>query len=159
MTLPKSGSLSFSDLMNEFSSRKPVRLSDYYRKGKYVPNTIGGMQEQRQPSSGWSFSKHKYDWMLSWEDYDGYYDDYFELYWAGREVVFLRKRFTGKSYTRGGWTYRRGTKRGGWGNKYVGGDRYAVYRSRRVDTTTKVNQSIPTSGKLSISQLYGGRSS
>lgn len=155
MTLPKSGSLSFSDLMNEFGDQKPVSFSDYYRKGKYVPNTIGGMQVQRQPSSGWSFSKFKYDWMVSWDDYG----DYFDLHWAGSKVVSLNSDFNGKSYTRGGWTYHRGSERDRWGDRYGGLVRYALYRARRVDTTTKVNQSIPASGKLSISQFYNGRSS
>ena len=42
MTLPASGTLSFSDLQTEFTGVNPISLSEYYRSGGngYVPSTV-----------------------------------------------------------------------------------------------------------------------
>ena len=40
MTLPASGTLSFSQIQTEFGGSNPISLSEYYRNGSRVPSTV-----------------------------------------------------------------------------------------------------------------------
>jgi hypothetical protein len=49
MALPTNGKISFSDLVAEFGGSAPIKLSNYYRGGPFVPDTVAN---QGIPTSG-----------------------------------------------------------------------------------------------------------
>lgn len=49
MTIKSSGTLTLTDIFNEFGGPKPLRLTNYYRGGAYVPNAA---VNNRIPTSG-----------------------------------------------------------------------------------------------------------
>jgi len=113
----------------------PVSMSEYYRGGLYVPSTRA--ITVREPTSG--------------EYYDGYYYwiDAGTLAWAG--VVITNFVGFGTTYTVGSVTYYRGSFRGS--SKF--GSFYAVYRT--YPSTVSINGDVPSSGTISLSQLFGAQ--
>jgi hypothetical protein len=52
MAIPKTGSISFSDLQAEFGGSNPISLSEYYNAGSYVPSTPNSDQNSNIPTTG-----------------------------------------------------------------------------------------------------------
>jgi hypothetical protein len=128
----------------------PISMSEYYRGGPYVPvnRTVG--YTAREPASGDTFITYPNttDWA---ETSDGYY----VVRWYGTQI------FTGfvgpTSYTRSGVTYFRGTYRfQSTGSKSnVVTYFYGIYRTYPSSYQQAINTGVPSSGTISISQLYG----
>lgn len=145
MALPSSGAISLLDLQNEYGGSSPISLSEYYRNGPYVPNSIGSTV--REPSSGDYYTSGSYEW-LTYSD-----GTVLVVYWAGADTG-IPNGYGGTSYTVGSYTYYRGSYRSGPDPKF-GFYNYGVYRTS--GSSTLVNQNVPTGGQISLSNFYGGR--
>lgn len=141
-TLQTSGAISLSDLQTQLGGANPIGLSEYYRGGSYVPST---RTTSTNVSEGPTYVANVTYWYV-----DNSYAD-FRIYWGG----FLANVGSGTSYTISGKTY----YRGGFYTQVWAGNRYLYYYyiSRTYTTTTvsNINTSVPTSGQISLSQLYG----
>lgn len=113
----------------------PVSMSEYYRGGLYVPSTRA--ITVREPTSGEYYSANYY-WL-----------EYGALVWAAVQIT----GYTGFSttYTVGSVTYYRGSLMAP--TKY--GTFYAVYRI--YPSTVSINEGVPSSGTISLSQLFGAQ--
>jgi hypothetical protein len=128
----------------------PISMSEYYRGGAYVPanRTVG--YTAREPASGDSF--------ITWPnttDWAETSDGYSVGRWYGTNV------FTGvigpTSYTVSGVTYFKGTYKfqttGSKSNQVTWF--YGIYRTYPSSYQQAINTGVPSSGTISISQLYG----
>ncbi len=112
----------------------PISMSEYYRGGPYVPTT-----RTTTVSEGPSYTLSSYDWYESGSN--------LYVYWAGGLVY---QGLTGPaSVAVGSVTYFRGAFVSG----FLGRNHY--YVSRQYPSTTSINTGVPSSGTISISQLYG----
>ena len=144
MALPSSGAISLLDLQNEYGGSSPISLSEYYRNGAYVPNSISSVV--REPSSGDYYTAQSYEWV---EQPAG---TVLVVFWAGADAG-VPNGYVGTSYTVGSYTYYRGAYRStdsSFGFIFNG-----IYRTS--GSSILVNQSVPTSGTISLSNFYGGR--
>lgn len=151
MALQSSGAISLANLQGEYGGSNPISLSEYYRNGPYVPNSITTGTIVREPSSGEYGTLYNGDY--AWLEQYGT----IMINWATVQVYNAAS--TATSITVGSYTYYRGT--------YLGDvtdakgmflfSQYAIYRTSGSSTTIYVNQNVPTSGTISLSQFYGGR--
>jgi hypothetical protein len=114
----------------------PISMSEYYRGGTYVPSTR--TVTVREPTSGAYFDLYVYSWQEA-----------SSLYWAN--VRITNYVGTGTTFTAGGFTYYRGTLM----IADKSGFYYAVYRT--YPSTVSINTGVPSSGAISISQLFGAQ--
>ena len=136
MAIKTSGTISFTDIVNEFGGAAPYSLNQYYRGGARVPATRNTYI--RDPASGGLYSPLPP--MSMWIGMTG------EVWWNGSRVA---SGAGGTSVIVGEWTYHRGDvdptgSAGSW---------YIVYRTK--GGTTAINTNVPTSGQISFSQFYG----
>lgn len=161
MALPSSGTLALSQIQSEYGGSNPISMSEYYRNGAYVPNSITTSVTVREPTSGYSYQSFAptYIWAAndpavnpSGSTVVAYID------WNNVRIYTGDGSFTGSSYTSGGYTYYKGVKQEDIYTKsgYLF-TLYSIYRTYQSTTTIYVNQSVPTSGTISISNFYGGR--
>lgn len=177
MTLPASGALSLSQLAAEYGGTAPHSLSEYYRNGPYVPNSV----IVREPVSGY-FPNSTIDGVYSGDNviqgqcmmngsgvadpigsvdlWVGYSNDGGASYASPLVSVSLTSANLRAGYTYNGYTYYAKPGAGftlsidlGKGNFIY----YTYWKIYRVGGATPVNQSVPTSGTLSLSKFYGGR--
>lgn len=120
----------------------PISMSEYYRGGAYVPTT-----RTVTVSEGPIWSNNVYDWVWM-RNNSGY------IRWSGALDFGYVGNIT--TYTRGSTTYYRGAfvytesfYDYGWNHW----DHYQI--SRTYPSTTAINTGVPSSGAISISQLYG----
>lgn len=150
MALPSSGEISLLSLQNEYGGGGEISLSEYYRNGAYVPNSIGSTV--REPSSGdyYNLTSNPY---YGWATYYGSSTVLF-TYWNGSDAG-VPAEYVGTSYTVGSYTYYRGSFKQSVVSKFFSSDEYGIYRTS--GSSTLVNQNVPTSGQISLSNFYGGR--
>ena len=153
MTLQTSGAISLADLQTEYGGANPISISEYYRNGSYVPNSITTSTVVREPSTGYSYSLAPpyYYWMRQATTPNRFY-----VYWNGTAILSAWEAPSGLSnWTSGGWTYYKGPnlKYSSYGVNFYND----IYRQQGGTSTTNVNQSVPTSGTVSLSNYYGGR--
>ena len=156
MALQTSGVIDFGQLQSEFGGSNPIGINEYYRGGSYVPSTIGG------PAGSWGSyitPTTTYRWQVLWS---GSSLVSLQLKWNGTTVYSTTTQsnanltqFNGVS----SYDYGRGTLYStSGGNK---GDPLTtkLYKIRRRTTASSqtVNASIPTSGIISMNNMYGGR--
>ena len=170
MTLQADGTISINDLAGEYGGSAPHALSEYYRNGSLVPDTITTGQD----TFAWGLSSD-----TSWFNGDGgnyvFSPAGVAEYWFYTSNV-LRYNVTSFAYpfyiSIGGsgsnppsglgqdyeeWSPRTQYLSDASGTYY--GLRIKVYVSVQTgsQTTTSVNQNVPTSGAISLSNFYGGR--
>lgn len=158
MALQASGIISLADIHAEFGGPTPIKLSNYYRGGAYVPATTSEVTNTRQPASGENYNQTTYTWYCVAGP-----TNLTELRWGSTSNIKSGGTLSGDylSYTKGTTTYYRGSLQqyrpqqaqippAWW---------YAVYRTITQTVNTNINTSIPTSGVLSLSNFYGGRAS
>lgn len=137
-----------ASIQSALGGSNPISLSEYYRGGSFVPTTAS--TSVREPSSGEYFTQGAsgYWWAASTTSGAGN----FGVYWNG----FLVFSANATSITVGAYTYFRGSLRinnsGCPCDPYYG---YGIYRTST--STTSINTGVPSSGQISISQLYGAR--
>jgi len=151
--LQTTGPISLADVASTLGGTAPHSLSEYYRGGPYTPGT-GSL---RTPPAGESFDYrptvdiHTYPATYFYTTASGA-----TLWWNGVNVF---SAYPGDGpyvkIPRGVSTieYFRGALQTGPG---IPGDMYAVYR---VDSTgtAAINTSVPTSGTISLRNLYGAQ--
>ena len=156
MALQTSGAISFSQMQTEFGGANPIALSEYYKNGSYVPSTIGG------PAGSWGSyitPTTTYRWQVLW---NGPTLLSVQLKWNGT-VVYSTTTQSNANLTQfngvSSYDYGRGTLYStSGGNK---GDPLTtkLYKIRRRTSASSqtVNANIPTSGTITMNNMYGGR--
>jgi hypothetical protein len=156
MALQTSGAISFSQMQTEFGGANPIGLNEYYKNGSYVPSTIGG------PAGSWGSyitPTTTYRWQVLWS---GPTLLSVQLKWNGT-VVYSTTTQSNANLTQfngvSSYDYGRGTLYStSGGNK---GDPLTtkLYKIRRRTSASSqtVNANIPTSGTITMNNMYGGR--
>jgi hypothetical protein len=156
MALQTSGSISLEDIESEFGGGNPISIGDYYRGGSYVPASITTSTVLREPSSGENYIGSNTSWRLM----SGAYNRTI-VFWGGQQI-YQSNDNTLSSVVINGKTYYKGTLRQQdavpyGSNQFLFVNSHGIYRSSGSTTTTSVNQDVPTSGQISLSDFYGGR--
>jgi len=156
MALQTSGAISFSQMQTEFGGANPIALSEYYKNGSYVPSTIGG------PAGSWGSyitPTTTYRWQVLW---NGPTLLSVQLKWNGT-VVYSTTTQSNANLTQfngvSSYDYGRGTLYSTSGGTKESPITTKLYKIRRRTTASSqtVNASIPTSGTISMNNMYGGR--
>lgn len=137
MALQTSGAISLANLQGQYGGANPISMSEYHRK----TDNSGYVDHSKTVTTGeyYATSGATYHWRT-------YLSTSHFLYWNGVNVGNPSGSVT--SYTTGGYTYLRGTY------VTVAFNNYYYKIKRRY--TTYLNQNVPTSGAISLSQFYGG---
>lgn len=136
-----------ASIQSALGGSNPISLNEYYRGGSYVPTTRS--TTVREPTSGEYYSRT--GTMYNWQQQVGvtYY-----IQWAANFYNNLPGGPNVTSYTISGYTYYRGSYRSqfsdGYGTTFYF---YGIYRTS--SSTVSINTGVPSSGQISISQLYG----
>jgi hypothetical protein len=153
MALQTSGQISLSDIQNEYGGVNPISASEYYRGGSYVPNNVS---TTTTVDSGWQYVGGNQ--LRRWQNYSGTGNYNFTrvYYYPFYKQINNSPNLT--SYTSGNTTYYRGNV---VNSNYHDPGYYVYYRRiKRVSQETTqeaVNQNVPTSGTVSLTNYYGGR--
>jgi hypothetical protein len=135
-----------ASIQSALGGSNPIGLNEYYRGGSFVPTTASS--STREPASGDYFTQPSYWWASSNTSGSGSNG----VYWGGL-VGFVSNA---TSLTVGSTTYFRGNFR--FSNLGCPCDPYVAYGIfRTVSSTVSINTGVPSSGQISISQLYGAR--
>ncbi len=172
--LQSSGAISLSQVQAVMGGANPISLSEYYRGGAYVPATKSVSTTVYEPTSGyyytstgglWSGNPNTFWWLdgASSVSYPpvGYDPATAGIRWSGTYISYnAGNRYT-TSYTSGGYTYEKGSLQyaynaadGMYGPYHI----YEFFSIRRwyVSTSTvSINTGVPSSGTISLSNLYG----
>jgi hypothetical protein len=138
-----------ANIQSALGGSNPISLSEYYRGGPYVPTTRSSVV--REPTSGdyYTWPNNPYTW---WEALVLGSPLYSQARWFG--TSFNSTSSTTTSISSGGYTYYRGSYRRSLSDSY--GNTYYLYGLyRESGSTISINTSVPSSGTISISQLYG----
>ena len=156
MALQTSGTITFAQIQAEFGGSGTISLNEYYKNGSYVPSTIGG------PAGSWGSyvtPTATYRWQVLWS---GPTLLSVQLKWNGTTVYSTTTQsnanltqFNGVS----SYDYGRGTLYSTSGGTKDSPITTKLYKIRRRTTASSqtVNASIPTSGTISMNNMYGGR--
>lgn len=153
MALQSSGSISLANLQTEYGGSNPISMSEYYRNGGLVPDSISS-------TAPGSYTAYFYNQTNThWRVFV-----FSMIMWGGSAVSTGTLSSTATTFTSGGYDYQRGNFVGyvttGSGKMTATSAHYKIRRRlSSVTTTTSVNQSVPTSSTISLSQFYGGRAS
>ena len=172
MALQTSGSISLSELASEFGGSAPHSLSEYYRGGANVPETV------TTGVAAGSYSSFFYDFTAHPTDVFSFTSTMFYWFVQGTSALVIwggvQKTSSPMSSSlltsfvaTDGFEYNRGTQ---ITSVQSAPERHAVsgfpfpmstFRVRRrtagTSTTTTVNTGIPSSGQVSLTDYYGGR--
>lgn len=147
MTLQASGSISLADLAAEYGGTAPHSLSEYYRGGAYVPNTVSEVNNEY--TSYYYNTNNRY----RKNTIDQSHDDqrYAVSRWKWDNAMYVGQvGWNTNVVNSGGYTYN--SSGNGSGN-------HSIRRYGPVTTNVSVNQTVPTSGSVDLADYYSGRSS
>lgn len=155
MALQSSGTISLANLQSEYGGSNPISMSEYYRNGGLVPNSISSTGPGSYTS--YAYTRNHRDWNTF---------VFGTINWGGSTITSNNSSIgiNTTTFSIGGYDYQRGNFQenvtSGSGKFTVTRVHYSVRRRlSSVTTTTSVNQSVPTSGTISLSNFYGGRAS
>ena len=165
MALASSGPLTFSSIQGEYGGANPINISEYYRNGSYVPNSI------TTGTDTWAFAQQSSVILtypgnyVSREKSGTGYVFYAEgNVYAGNSNFWPISLVFGSTTPGPGVTYYELSSAGGEPipddatNTYSLVSKTSYYSFQTSSqTTTLVNQTVPTSGVISISDFYNGR--
>ena len=143
-----------SNIQSALGGSNPIGLNEYYRGGPYVPTTGGSFT--RQPASGQYYSTATpgtYVWAVitvpstSSGEIIANWNDTLPTPGPGPGAT----SFTSSD----GWTYFKGTYVTTTVGKIFTTDDYGIYRSQ--GSTIAINTGVPSSGTISIANLYGAQ--
>lgn len=135
-----------ASIQSALGGSNPISLSEYYRGGAYVPTTRS--TTVRDPTSGEYWNSVNNWW---WEVYDSVVT--FRVYWNRTNLGFQTPG-SATSWSNGGYIYYRGSLRSTYYPPYSPPTfYYGVYRT--YSSSVSINTGVPSSGSISISQLYG----
>lgn len=165
MALASSGPLTFSSIQGEYGGANPINISEYYRNGSYVPDSI------TTTSYYWTYPGYRTlvevpDTSQNYWTKDG---TSYQLFLNGSLAYSTTSNFfpfevaiggkppagPGASYVQTGF---KGTFQTiGDVNYYkVGQATYNAYEAS-TSTTVSANQTVPIGGVISVSNFYNGR--
>jgi hypothetical protein len=159
MALQTSGAISFSQMQTEFGGANPISLSEYYKNGSYVPSTVGGA------AGSWNSYTTNTNYYYNMQNITNIGVNYWIVYANGSQTA-LGTNLTLDSNNRvviGTYEYERAATAHTFyvpsGKTSAGQDSYFSYHYRRrtASTSVTVNANIPTSGVISMNNMYGGR--
>lgn len=133
----------------------PISMSEYYRGGAYVPTTRTITVQTRDPSSGDYYSS-AYLWRHDSSGYNpGSTAGSTLAFWNSATIVNTSSNVS--SVTSGNTTTYRGSFRSfSYDGTYgISSNYFGVYRITTSTSTVSINTGVPSSGTISISQLYG----
>lgn len=148
-----------ANVQSALGGSNPISMSEYYRGGAYVPTSRS--VTTRDPTSGEYYNRGSYAYQLAsgWkEERVGPY--YNTVQSSNYAVVFSSVTGVLSSYTYGGWTYFKGTYRAQTYYNDPYGPSYNIYFYgywREQYSSTSINTGVPSSGSISLSQLYGAQ--
>lgn len=129
-----------ANIQSALGGSNPISLSEYYRGGAYVPTTRTS-GTVREPTSG-GYNNASYYWLTG----SSQPTQCAGIQWAGTSIS---SGGTFTSYTSGIYTY----YQGGLYSSGKAVDSYYVYRT--YPNTVSINTGVPSSGTISIANLYG----
>jgi hypothetical protein len=159
MALQTSGAISFSQMQTEFGGANPISLSEYYKNGSYVPSTVGGA------AGSWNSYTTNINYYYNMQNITNIGVNYWIVY-ANGSTTAVGTNLTLDSNNRvviGSYEYERAATAHTFyvpsGKTSAGQDSYFSYhyRKRTASTSVTVNANIPTSGVISMNNMYGGR--
>jgi hypothetical protein len=159
MALQTSGAISFSQMQTEFGGANPISLSEYYKNGSYVPSTVGGA------AGSWGSYTTNINYYYNMQNITNIGVNYWIVY-ANGSTTAVGTNLTLDSNNRvviGSYEYERAATAHTFyvpsGKTSAGQDSYFSYhyRKRTASTSVTVNANIPTSGVISMNNMYGGR--
>ena len=159
MALQTSGAISFSQMQTEFGGSNPIGFDEYYKGGSLVPSTIGGA-----PGSWGSYTTNT-NYFYNMQNITNIGVNYWVVY-ANGSTTALGTNLSLDSNNRvviGGYEYERAATAYTFyvpsGKTSAGQDSYYSYhyKKRTASTQVTVNANIPTSGVISLNDMYGGR--
>ena len=159
MALQTSGAISFSQMQTEFGGANPISLSEYYKNGSYVPSTVGGA------AGSWNSYTTNTNYYYNMQNITNIGVNYWVVYANGSQTAvgdFLTLDSNGRVVI-GSYEYERAATAYTFyvpsGKTSAGQNSYFSYHYRRrtAATSVTVNASIPTSGVISMNNMYGGR--
>ncbi len=136
---------------NALGGSNPVSMSQYYRGGARVPATRTVNYTAREPGSGELYSRPA-------GSYWGTSGIYLTLYFQGTFIgnFTFANAYSTTVYTVSGITYYRGTLFAAeTGKGQSGYYYYGIYRTYPASYQQAINTGVPSSGSISMSQLYG----
>jgi hypothetical protein len=143
-TVTSSGAISLDAIKAALGGPASPALSNYYRGGTYTPSSKSTSVLTYEPAGGGT--RTTYQPPTYWYD-PGY--DYARIYWEGAVIADVwSPGASTTSATVGIYTYYRG-QYGPVSNQWY------IRRTYMANNTTQLNTGVPTSGQISISQLYG----
>lgn len=137
-----------ANVQSALGGANPISMSEYYRGGAYVPTT-----RSTTVTEGPAYSINNYDFVY----YTFLGTGTSLAYWnASSQGGYPSQSVSGEvgSMTGGAFTYIRGSYVGRTGSSFSG-YRYHYYITRQYQSSTTINTGVPSSGAISISQLYG----
>ena len=159
MALQTTGPISFSQMQSEFGGSNPIQMSEYYKGGTNVPSTVGSA-----PGSWGSYTTNT-SYFYNMQNITNIGVNYWIVYANGSQTA-VGTNLTLDSNNRvviGGQEYERASSAYTFyvpsGKTSAGQDSYYSYhyRKRTASTQVAVNAGIPTSGIISMNDMYGGR--
>lgn len=141
MTLQTSGAISLNAVQAEYGGSNPIRMSEYYRNGSYVPSSNVGSYSSYQANVNSYY----------WADVDN--SGTVTIEWNNSVVANFTSSAT--TYITGGYEYQKGTLFSSSGGGKGGPTTY-YYRVRRRTNSGSINTNVPTSGSISMNDFYGG---
>ena len=159
MALQTSGAISFSQMQTEFGGSNPIGFDEYYKSGANVPSTIGSA-----PGSWGSYTTST-NYFYNMINITNIGVNYWIVY-ANGSTTAVGTNLTLDSNNRvfiAGYEYERAASAYDFyipsGKTSFGQDSYYAYhyRKRTASTQVTVNANIPTSGVISLNDMYGGR--
>jgi hypothetical protein len=145
-TMPSSGAISFNDLRTQLgpsSSAAPVPFSDYYRGGSYVPGTTTAGPYYSEFSPQYYWLNYIFATGSVYQGTSIWWNDV--LVWSNPSSPGA----TATTVTVGSTTYTRGSL---YTSIYDDGTYYNYYY---VSQSIAKNAGVPTSGTISLSNMYG----
>lgn len=139
-----------ANIRDALGGSNPVSLSQYYRGGPRVPTTR--TVTVRDPSSGDYFNMSNP--LTRWLQVLTYGGSPIDAagYWFGTNLGNFGSGAP-TSFTTGGFTYFRGTFYERRFGDHTIEDFYGIFRTS--SSTVSINTGVPSSGQISISQLFG----
>lgn len=150
-------SISFLQMQTEFGGSSPIGMGEYYRSGSYVPNTVS-----RRLTSWTQYSFDLNEESVAQSDGGAY--GAIQVWHFNGGIVFVGAGASTQVSGTNGYGYKRGTY---MSSLYTAEDTknnvpafttyyYKIQQWQYNWESVSANQSVPTSGTMSMLQFYGG---
>lgn len=138
-----------ASIQSALGGSNPIGLNEYYRGGSFVPTTASTVV--REPTTGQYYngtSSQYYYWRNFYNDPEPNTTVFFT------DALGFTVNSSTTSFTSGAYTYYRGSLTYQDTGKIPYND-YGIYRTS--GSSTSINTGVPSSGTISIQNLFGAR--